>query len=265
MTSLFTRHLARKVPEVTLFFWVIKLLTTALGESTSDYAVNAFNPYGVVSVAFIGLVATLFLQFRTRKYVPWIYWLTIVMVAIFGTMAADVIHVALGISYIVSTVVFAIALVFIFKVWHKTEGTLSIHSITSTRRELFYWATVMMTFALGTAAGDLLAYTAHLGFFSAGVVFVAIFAVPAIGHWLFRLNSILTFWLAYIMTRPIGASFADWTGKAHDVGGLGLGDGPVSFALAVLIVVLVSYLQITHDDVDKTHGGVKEFLPLREH
>lgn len=244
------RPLLRKVPQITLFFWVIKLLTTALGESTSDYLVTAYNPYFVVIVGFVAFAAALALQFMTRRYIPWVYWLTVVMVAIFGTMAADVMHVALGVPYIISTIAFAIVLGLVFVLWAKTEQTLSIHSITTTRREIFYWATVSATFALGTAAGDLLAYTAHLGFFVAGIVFVVIFALPGLGYRLLRVNAIFAFWFAYIFTRPLGASFADWMGKAHSAGGLGWGDGPVAGVLIVLIVVLVGYLQATHEDVD---------------
>lgn len=242
------RELLRKVPEVTIFFWIIKLLTTALGESTSDYLVNHYDPYLVVIAGFVGFITILAIQFSTRRYVPWVYWLTIVMVAIFGTMAADVTHMALGVPYIVSTTIFAAVLAAIFVLWHKTEGSLSIHSITTTRREFFYWATVSATFALGTSAGDLLAYSAHLGFLAAGIVFVAIFAIPAFGYWLLKFNAIFAFWFAYILTRPIGASFADWTGKAPTFGGLGWGDGVVSAILALLILVLVGYLQITHKD-----------------
>lgn len=244
------RIMLRKVPEVGIFFWMIKLLTTALGESTSDYLVNTFNPYVVVIAGFIGFMAILLLQFRTRRYTPWVYWLSVVMVAIFGTMAADVTHIVLGVPYIISTITFASAVGIIFLVWARTEKSLSIHSITTTRRELFYWATVSATFALGTAAGDLLAYSAHLGFFKAGIVFAAIFALPALGYWLFRLNAIFAFWFAYVLTRPLGASFADWTGKAHGVGGLGWGDGPVAAVLTVCIILLVSYLSLTHEDVD---------------
>lgn len=244
------QKLLRKVPEVGLLFWIIKLLTTALGESTSDFLVNTFNPYAVVIAGFFGFVAVLLLQFSTKRYIPWIYWLTVVMVAVFGTMAADVIHVALGIPYIVSTIAFAVILVIIFILWAKTEKTLSVHSITTTRRELFYWATVSATFALGTAAGDLLAYSAHLGFLSAGIVFAIIFALPALGYWLFRLNAVFAFWFAYILTRPLGASFADWTGKTQSAGGLGWGDGPVATVLVLLIIALVAYITITRSDVD---------------
>ena len=248
--SLWTRKLLRKVPEVTLFFWIIKLLSTALGESTSDYLVNAYNPYVVVISGFCCFVIILVTQLMTRRYIPWLYWLTIVMVAVFGTMAADVIHVALGVPYLISTVAFLLVLGSIFMVWVKIEKTLSIHSITTTRRELFYWATVSATFALGTAAGDLLAYTAHLGFLDAGIVFAIIFVIPAIGYKFLGWNAIASFWFAYILTRPLGASFADWTGKAIGVGGLGIGDGPVVAVLLLAIVILVARLQITHEDVE---------------
>lgn len=173
------------------------------------------------------------------------------MVAIFGTMAADVIHVVLGVPYLVTTVTFAVVLAVIFFLWQETEGTLSIHSITTSRREVFYWATVLATFALGTAAGDLAAYTFNLGFFSAGILFAIVFVIPGIGHRWFKWNSVFSFWFAYILTRPLGASFADWTGKTQHVGGLGWGDGPVAGVLALLLIILVGYLQMTHQDVDR--------------
>ena len=245
-----TKHLIRKVPRITLFFWSIKLLSTALGESTSDYLVNRFNPYFVVIGGFVGFAVLLLIQFGAKRYIPVIYWLTIVMVAVFGTMAADVIHVALGVPYLVSTITFALALAIILIIWRSTEKTLSIHSIMTTRRELFYWLTVSATFALGTAAGDLLAYTANLGFFSAGLIFTAIFAVPTIGYRFFKMNAIFAFWFAYIVTRPIGASFADWMGKPPVIGGLGWGDGPVVIVLSTLIALAIIYLQRTHEDVD---------------
>lgn len=253
----YNRTLLRKVPEVGLVFWVIKLLSTALGESTSDYLVKTFNPYFVVLAGFVGFVTVLVLQLRMRRYVPAVYWLAVTMVAVFGTMAADVLHVALGVPYIVSTGAFAIALAVILLLWYRTEKTLSIHSITTLRRELFYWATVSATFALGTAAGDLLAYSAGLGFFAAGVVFVVIFALPAVGYRFFRLNAIFAFWFAYILTRPIGASFADWTGKPHSVGGLGWGDGPVAAVLVILIIGLTAYLTVTRVDVRDRSDAVE--------
>ncbi len=239
---------ARKVPEVTVYFWIIKVLTTAMGESTSDYLVYHIDPYLAVTLGGIGLVVALVLQFFVRRYVAWIYWLAVIMVAIFGTMAADVVHIVLGVPYLVSTVFFSSVLAIVFVVWYATEKTLSIHSIYTPRREVFYWATVMATFALGTAAGDMTAATFRLGYFASGVLFAALFALPALGYGLLRLNAILAFWFAYIMTRPFGASFADWFGKPI-LGGLGLGDTQVSLVLTILIIGFVGYLTITRKDV----------------
>lgn len=235
-------HLLRKVPEITASFWIIKLLTTAMGESTSDFLVFKINPYAAVGLGAVGLAIALALQFSRRRYVAWVYWLTVAMVAIFGTMAADATHIQLGIPYVASTSFFAVTLIIIFIIWQKSEQTLSIHSITSSRRELFYWATVLATFALGTAAGDMTATTLGLGYFSSALLFAALIALPAVAYWLFGLNEIVAFWLAYILTRPLGASLADWMGKLHTAGGLGFGDGAVGFSLAVLIVLFVVYL-----------------------
>jgi uncharacterized membrane-anchored protein len=169
------------------------------------------------------------------------------MVAIVGTMAADVIHVIVGISYVTSAVSFSGALAVIFIAWYISEKTLSIHSITTLRRELFYWATVMATFALGTALGDLTAATLHLGYLASGILFAVLFAAPALAYRLFGLNEIVAFWFAYIVTRPLGASFADWFGKSA-LDGLGLGDTKVAVILTILIVGFVAYLSITHKD-----------------
>jgi uncharacterized membrane-anchored protein len=238
----------RKVPDVTVYFWIIKLLTTAMGEATSDFLVNQIDPVIAVALGGIGLVIALVLQFSVRRYIPWIYWLTAIMVAIFGTMAADVVHIVLGIPYIESAVFFACVLVVIFAVWYMSEKTLSIHSIYTRRRELFYWATVMATFALGTAVGDLTAMTMGLGYFSSGVLFVVLIALPALAYWLFGLNEIIAFWISYILTRPLGASFADWMGKGRDAGGIGLGDGWVCLGLTILIVGFICYLTVSHKD-----------------
>src|SRR5690349_10554976 len=190
-----------KVPEITAIFWIIKLLTTAMGESTSDYLVFQINPYVAVALGCLGLVIALALQLWARRYIPWVYWLAIVMVAIFGTMAADVTYVVLGIPHQVATVALAVALALIFVIWYASEKTLSIHTIYPGRRELFYWATVMATFALGTAAGDLTAATLGLGYFASILVFAIMFALPAVGFWLFGLNEVAAFWMAYIVTR----------------------------------------------------------------
>ncbi len=237
-----------RVPRVTAYFWVIKILTTAMGEATSDYLVHTFNPYLAVSGGFVVFVIALAIQFGVGGYNPWAYWLAVSMVAVFGTMAADVLHVEFGVPYIVSTALFAVALACVFTGWYLSERTLSIHSIFTRRRETFYWAAVLATFAMGTAAGDLAAYTAGLGFLSAGLLFTAVFALPAIAYRFFNANAIFAFWFAYVMTRPLGASFADWMGKPLHQGGLGYGDGPVTFVLTALIVVLVAYLSISGKD-----------------
>ena len=240
-----------KVAAVTVFFWLIKILTTAMGESISDYLVHGYNPYLAVIVGFLGFLIAMTLQLRSRRYLSWAYWLAVSMVAVFGTMAADVLHVEFHIPYIASTILFAVALIVVFTSWHRSEGTLSIHSINTRRRELFYWAAVLATFAMGTAAGDLAAYTASLGFLPAGLLFAALFALPGIAYRYLNLNAILAFWFAYVMTRPLGASFADWMGKSRHAGGLGWGDGPVSFTLAILIVALVTYVAVTGRDVQR--------------
>jgi uncharacterized membrane-anchored protein len=238
----------RKVPQVTLIFWVIKILSTGMGETTSDYLVRAIDPIVAVLLGGVCFAAALILQLVVRRYIPWVYWLAVVMVAIFGTMVADVIHIVLGVPYVVSSVFFAIALTIVFVVWYLTEKTLSIHTINTRRRELFYWATVITTFALGTAVGDMTAMTLGLGYFASGVLFAVLFALPALGYWLFGLNEIFAFWFAYIMTRPLGASFADWLGRPTDAGGVGVGTGVVSLALAVVIAILVGYLTVTHKE-----------------
>lgn len=243
------KQILRKVPEVTIYFWIIKLFTTAMGESTSDYLVYHMNPFLAVALGAVGLAIALALQLTVRRYVPWIYWLAVLMVAIFGTMAADVVHIVLGVPYLVSTAFFLVALAVIFTVWYASEKTLSIHSINTRRRELFYWATVGATFALGTAAGDMTAFTLHLGFFASGILFAVLIAIPALAFFLLGLNEIGAFWFAYIVTRPLGASFADWTGKEHSLGGLGLGDGLVSLVLAILIIAFVAYLTVTRKDI----------------
>jgi uncharacterized membrane-anchored protein len=243
------KQILRKVPEVTIYFWIIKLLTTAMGESTSDYLVYHMNPFLAVALGGIGLVIALVLQLAARRYVAWSYWLAVLMVAIFGTMAADAVHIELGVPYLVSTAFFLVALAVILAIWYASEKTLSIHSIVTRRRELFYWATVGATFALGTAAGDMTASTLQLGYFTSGILFAVLIAIPALAYFLLGLNEIVAFWFAYIVTRPLGASFADWVGKAHNLGGLGVGDGPVSLVLVILIIVFVAYLTVTRKDV----------------
>lgn len=235
-----TTNLTRKVPEITAIFWIAKLLTTAMGEATSDFLANTISPYVAVAIGFIVFATALVLQFRAKRYVPWIYWFAVAMVAVFGTMAADVVHKQFGVPYAASTAFFAICLVIIFVVWHKVERSLSIHTITNVRRELFYWTTVVVTFALGTAAGDWTAISLGLGYLSSGLFFAGLILIPALGR-RFRWSEVLTFWFAYVITRPLGASFADWFGKPAPQG-LAYGDGTVSVALAICIIACVAYM-----------------------
>lgn len=252
LTQILSQPIKRKVPEVIIIFWIIKLLTTAMGESTSDFLVYAINPYLAVIGSGVILAIALFLQLRTKRYIAWIYWFAITMVAVFGTMAADVLHIVLGVPYLITTIFFAVALVVIFILWYQVERTLSIHSIFNRRREIFYWATVMATFALGTAAGDMTASTLGLGYFPSAMLFLALFALPAVAWKFFKANAIFSFWFAYIITRPLGASFADWFGKPY-LGGLGWGDEKVSIVLGIFIVIFVGYLSISKIDIKKNN------------
>jgi uncharacterized membrane-anchored protein len=222
-----------------------------MGEALADFLDGPSN----VIVAGLGtlLAAALFVaalrgQFRTRRYVTSAYWFAIAMVATFGTMAADSLHQFLGLPYWSTTAFYAAVLALVFWRWWANEGTLSIHSITTRRRERFYWATVLATFALGTAAGDWTAGNLRLGFFSSGLLFAGAITLPLIAYWL-GANSIVTFWAAYVLTRPLGASFADWMGKPASQQGLGFGDGTVSIGLLALIVVFVAWLGVTKWDV----------------
>jgi uncharacterized membrane-anchored protein len=238
-----------KVPEITIFFWITKILTTAMGEATSDFMNSALGPAIAVPLMLIGLVVALKLQFKQPSYNAWNYWLVVVMVAVFGTSAADALHVGLGIPYTVSTSFYLVVLTAVFIAWYRSERTLSIHSIYTRRREKFYWWTVFATFALGTAGGDMTATSFHIGYLASGIMFASIIAVPAIAHRWFGLNSILAFWFAYIITRPLGASFADWLDATRHLGGLNLGQGPVALGFAVVMVGFIAYLATSRIDV----------------
>ena len=242
-------YAAAKVPEITAVFWVIKILTTGMGEAASDWmALNNLVLAGVVGAG--GFALALAWQLRTTRYHVVAYWTAVAMVAVFGTMAADGWHRFFGLSYAVTTPAYAVLLTVILTWWYLAEGTLSIHSITTSRRELFYWATVLATFALGTAAGDLTAVTLNLGYFASGVLFGVLIVVPLVA-WRLGFNAIAAFWTAYILTRPLGASFADWLGKSRELGGLGWGDGVVSAAVTVVIALLVAYVAVTRHGVQR--------------
>ncbi|MEA2281564.1 MAG: hypothetical protein QOK21_2171 [Solirubrobacteraceae bacterium] len=243
--------LAAKVPEISAIFWVIKILTTGIGESISDFLGHESVPLAG-AIGIVGLAYALRLQLRARSYRAPAYWFAVLMVAVFGTMVADGVRDGAGLSYAVTTPVFALVVAVVFLRWHRSEGTLSIHSITTRRRERYYWAAVLGTFALGTAAGDLTAIELHLGFFASAVLFAAIIAVPALAWRRGWLNPIAAFWASYVVTRPLGASLADWFGKAHAQTGLGLGDGTVSAIGLVAFIALVAYLARTRRDVQTT-------------
>ena len=240
---------AVKVPvRITAVFWAIKLLSTAMGEALSDSLVHGINQYLAVMIGFALFCVAMALQLRIRQYNPWVYWFAVAMVAVFGTMAADVLHIGLHVPYLASSAFYLVALALIFAVWYRTERTLSIHSIYTPRREVFYWLTVLATFALGTAVGDLTADTFHLGYFSSGLMFAGLFVLPGLAYAGHKLDSVAAFWIAYILTRPFGASFADWLGFPRSAGGIAVGHALTAVIFAVPIVVLVAYLAVTGID-----------------
>jgi uncharacterized membrane-anchored protein len=242
---------ARRVPAITIHFWAVKILTTAMGEAASDYLVHTIDPYIAVAIGGFGLAVALAVQFFVRRYVAPAYWFAVVMVAVFGTMCADAAHIELKISYAVSTAICAAGLTGVFVVWYLIERTLSIHSIYTWRREMFYWAAVLATFAMGTAAGDMSAYTLHLGWLRSGVMFTLIFAIPMVARRLIGLIEVFAFWFAYIITRPLGASYADWLGVPQSLGGLNFGRGTVAIALTLVIIAWVGYLSMSKVDVER--------------
>jgi uncharacterized membrane-anchored protein len=247
--------LAAKVPEITLMFWVLKVLTTGMGEAMSDFLGQKSVPIGG-AIGVFGFAFAIRLQLRQREYRAPVYWFAVMMVAIFGTMVADVLRDGTGVSYGVTTPVFAIATAVVFYRWYRSEGTLSIHTITTRRRELYYWCAVLATFALGTAAGDLTAISLHLGFLDSVFLFAVAILVPGIAWWRGSLNPIVAFWSAYVITRPLGASVVDWLGKPHGQTGLGWGDGTVSGLALLVFVALVTYTAIAKRDIQPHHAHI---------
>jgi uncharacterized membrane-anchored protein len=244
--------LLNKVPEVTAIFWIIKILSTTVGETGADYlAVHVGLGASTTAAIMVSvLVAALVLQLRARSYVPWIYWLTVVLVSIVGTQITDLLTDKLEISLYVSTAVFACVLAAIFAVWYSVERTLSIHTIVTRRRELFYWAAILFTFALGTAAGDLATEALGLGFQLGVVAFGALIAAIALTYYL-GVNPVLTFWLAYILTRPLGASLGDLLSQSRNYGGVGLGTIYTSIAFLTVIVALVAWVSFDGERAGK--------------
>jgi uncharacterized membrane-anchored protein len=245
------RTMLNKVPEVTLFFWVIKIMCTTVGETAADY-LNVNLNFGLTNTTYFtgALLAVLLLvQFQLKRYVPLVYWAVVVVISVFGTLITDNLTDMHNVPLLTSTIVFSVILAAVFAVWYAVERTLSIHTIVTTRREAFYWLTILFTFALGTAAGDLLAEKASLGYAVSIAIFAGAIAVVTFAHYVLKLNPILSFWLAYILTRPLGASIGDeMSQSSHKYGGLGLGTTGTSYIFLACILGLVTYLSITKKD-----------------
>ena len=244
------RQMLNKVPEVTLYFWVIKVLCTTVGETASDYLSTNVG-LGLTNTTFITgalLLAVLVAQFRARKYIPSIYWLGIVLISVVGTQITDNLTDNAGVSLVTTTIVFSIVLAAVFGAWYAGERTLSIHTIYSTRREGFYWLAVLFTFALGTAAGDLTAERLAFGYWVSALMFAGVIAAVAVAHFRFRLNAVAAFWIAYILTRPLGASLGDYLSQPRAGGGLGLGTTTTSVLFLTAILLVVAFLSVTRKD-----------------
>jgi uncharacterized membrane-anchored protein len=239
-----------KVPEVTIYFWIVKLLTTAMGEAVSDFLVNDWNKYLGVLLGFIVFAVAISFQFRNKSYSTWRYWIAVSMVAVFGTQCADVLHVVLGVPYIASFTLYAVLLAVTFITWYRSERTLDIHTINTSRREVFYWLTVIFTFAMGTAVGDLTATTFHLGYLASALMFLAAIGIPLVA-WRLGANPVAAFWVAYVLTRPAGASFADYFGMPKAISGMGLGHGPVSVVLIVVVAAGIWFLKSSGKDAQQ--------------
>lgn len=244
------RHILNKVPEITLSFWIIKVFCTTVGETVADF-LNVQLHLGLTgtTVAMSGILGVVFLfQFATRRYIPGIYWLAVVLISIVGTLITDNLTDNLGVSLETATGVFGIALLATFALWYASEKTLSVHTIYTRRRESFYWLAILFTFALGTAAGDLLAERFNLGYAVSALLFGAVIAMVTLAHLRFKLNAILAFWIAYIITRPLGASLGDYLSQARDDGGLGLGTTLTSALFLGVIFLTVIYVTITRKE-----------------
>ena len=247
-----------KVPEVTLYFWIIKILCTTVGETAADY-LNSTLGFGLTNTTYLVgalLAATLVVQFRVRRYVPAIYWVAVVLISVVGTLITDNLTDNFGVALGVSTVLFAIGLTAVFAAWYASEKTLSIHTIYTTKREAFYWLAILFTFALGTAAGDLVAEQFNIGYLNSLFLFAGIIAVITIARFGLEWDAVATFWAAYIITRPLGASIGDYFSQDTIDGGLGLGSNITSFIFLGAILAAVVYLMITKkDEIDQGPGG----------
>ena len=251
MTTTTSRRIRlNKVPEVTIYFWIIKVLCTTVGETAADY-LNDNLGMGLTNTTYIMgalLIAALFFQFKAEKYVPGVYWLAVVLISVVGTLITDNLTDNMGVALENTTVVFAVALAATFAVWYAVEKTLSIHSIVTVRREAFYWLAILFTFALGTAAGDLTAEKLNVGYWPSALLFAGLIAAVTVAHKAFGLNAVLSFWMAYVLTRPLGASIGDYLSQPTSDGGRGLGPNGTSLIFLVAILALVSYLTVTRRD-----------------
>src|SRR4051812_29055394 len=255
------RVMLNKVPEVTLYFWIIKVMATTVGETAADFLSENLH-LGLTRTTYVMgtlLVAALVAQFRARRYVPGLYWLAVVLISIVGTLITDNLTDNLGVALTTTTIVFAIALAVTFVVWYVNEKTLSIHSIYTTKREAFYWAAILFTFALGTAAGDLIAERLDVGYWKSALLFGAAIALVTVVHFVIKArlaaehrrqssNAVLAFWIAYILTRPLGASLGDYLSQARDAGGLGLGTVKTTGLFLLTILGVVAYLTRSRAD-----------------
>ncbi|WP_196807525.1 COG4705 family protein [Candidatus Solirubrobacter pratensis] len=245
------RTMLNKVPEVTLFFWTIKIMCTTVGETAADY-LNMNLGFGLTNTTIASgalLAVLLVVQFRLRRYVPFVYWSVVVVISVFGTLITDNMTDRYNVPLTTSTPIFAVILAIVFAIWYGVERTLSIHTIFTTRRESFYWLAILFTFAMGTAAGDLVAEKFSLGYGPSIAIWGGIIAAITVGHYALRMNAVLAFWLAYILTRPLGASIGDFMSQhSHKYGGLGLGTTGTSYIFLACILALVAFLTITRRD-----------------
>ena len=250
-SSFGARQMLNKVPEITLYFWIIKVLCTTVGETAADFLNETMNfgLDGVTAIMGVILAVTLVLQFKSRKYIPGLYWLSVVLISIVGTLITDNLTDKLGVSLEVSTAVFAVILGVIFAIWYKKEKTLSIHTIITRKREGFYWLAILFTFALGTAAGDLLAEKIDIGYSYSIGIFAAMIGAVAVARHGFKIHPVLAFWIAYVLTRPLGASIGDYLSQDADSGGLELGTVITSAIFLATILATVIYLAVTKKDV----------------
>ncbi|MEU1371597.1 hypothetical protein ABZ454_36550 [Streptomyces sp. NPDC005803] len=243
-----------KVPEVTAYFWIIKVLCTTVGETAADLLNErlGLGLPGVSVLMSVLLAAVLVVQFRTDAYRPGVYWLAVALISVVGTLISDNLTDNLGVPLVTSTAVFTVVLAVVFAIWYGREGTLSIHSVDTLSRETYYWLAVLFTFALGTAAGDLVAEQLALGYWVSAVLFTLAIAIVAVGHLALGLDAVLSFWIAYILTRPLGASIGDYLSQPAGDGGLGLGTVVTSALFLACILGLVIYLSVTRRDVAET-------------